>query len=98
MRRRNALILTERARRDLDQARTWLTQPGSGSRGRSRYASLLEALQGLRTAPGRWPFGENANVRERVCEGYRLFYEWNEAEHSVTILRIYGPFQDRADL
>ncbi|WAC60776.1 type II toxin-antitoxin system RelE/ParE family toxin [Brevundimonas sp. SL130] len=98
MRRRNTLIVTERARRDLGQAREWLTQAGSGARGRSRYAALLAALQDLKTAPTRWPFGENPNVREHVREGYRFFYEWCETDHSVTILRIYGPFQDRAAL
>jgi hypothetical protein len=53
--RRNTLIVTERARRDLGQAKTWLTQPGSGLRGRSRYAVLLEAMNGLKAAPNRWP-------------------------------------------
>ena len=96
--RRNTLIVTERARRDLDQAKTWLTQPGSGLRGRSRYAALLEAMNGLKAAPNRWPFGDNANVRERVCESYRFFYEWSEEARIVTILRIYAPFQDSADL
>jgi len=68
--RRNALIVTDRARRDLDQAKTWLTQPGSGLHGRSRYAALLEAMNDLKVAPNRWPLGDNANVRERVCESY----------------------------
>ncbi|WP_428059817.1 type II toxin-antitoxin system RelE/ParE family toxin [Brevundimonas sp.] len=96
--RRNTLIVTERARRDLDQAKIWLTQSGSGLRGRSRYAALLEAMNGLKVAPHRWPLGDNPNVRERVCESYRFFYEWSHNARTVTILRIYSPFQDRSDV
>jgi len=55
-------------------------------------------MNGLKVAPHRWPLGDNPNVRERVCESYRFFYEWSHNARTVTILRIYSPFQDRSDV
>jgi hypothetical protein len=97
MRRRYDLRIAERARQDIHNAKTWLTQPGSGPRGQLRYANLNRALLDLREAPLRWPLGDY-DVRERPIEGYRFFYVVDEDARRVTVIRLYGPFQDRADL
>lgn len=90
------LTVADQARREVSQARTWLTQSGSGVRGRARYAALVRAIQDLRTAPTRWPTGDIDGVRERSIEGHRILYRVDETARHVTVLRVFGPFQDRS--
>lgn len=92
------LTIAQQARDDIAQARRWLTQPESGPRGHARYSEILRAIQGLKDAPGRWPLNEAANVRERTVAAYRLIYRFDEDARLIRVLRVFGPFQDRADL
>ena len=91
------LTIAEQARDDIAQARRWLTQPGSGRRGHTRYSELLRAIQDLRATPGRWPPSEIAGFRERTITGYRLIYRVDDDTQHVRVLRVFGPFQDRTD-
>lgn len=97
MKRRYDLRIAERARQDIQEAKAWLTQPGSGTRGHTRYASLNRALLELRETPLRWPIGDYG-ARERPIEAYRFFYFVDEAARRVTVIRLYGPFQSRLSL
>jgi len=90
--------LTSRARRDLAQIRAWLTQPGSGPRGRRRYAAVIEALLELETKPLRWPLGDHADMRERPVESHRIVYSVDPTAKLVQVRRIFSPFQDRSSL
>ena len=92
------MIIADRAHHDILAAKAWLTQPGSGARGHRRYATLNRAVLDLGDAPLRWPVGDGAGVRERPVEGHRIFYRVDEAARVVTILRVFGPFQDRSDV
>lgn len=97
------LIITVAAVRDLAAARRWLTQPGAGARAARRLAALATAVQDLQGHPCRWPVGELAGLRQRHVEGHRIVYEvapdtGNDATAgNVTVLRIFGPGQDRTD-
>lgn len=90
--------LSRRARADLVSIRGWLTQPGSGSRGRLRYAAIVDAIKQLSSAPHQWGLGKHPRTRERPVERHRIIYETNESSRCVDILRIFGPFQDRSRL
>lgn len=92
------LTIAQQARDDIAQARRWLTQPGSGRHGRTRYAEVLRAIHDLQLAPGRWPPSEIAGLRERTITGYRLIYRVDIDAKHVRVLRVFGPFQDRADV
>jgi len=63
-----------------------------------RLARINRALVELRLAPLRWPEGDSGGVRERPVEGHRIVYRIDEAARAVTILRVFGPFQDRSDV
>jgi len=97
MARRYVLRIAERARQDINEAKAWLTQPGSGPRGQARYAKLNQALLDLRETPLRWPKGDY-DAHERPIEGYRIFYTVDEAAGRIVVIRLYGPFQDPAGL
>jgi plasmid stabilization system protein ParE len=91
------LDVSDAARADLSSARLWLHQPGSGSRARSRYQAILAAIQDLKTSPGRWPSGVFPGIRERPVAGHRIFYRLDPEGRRVRIMRIFSPYQDRAD-
>ena len=90
------LLIVDKARIDLASIHAWLTQPGSGRRGRARYAAVIAAMMELRTAPKRWPIGETPNVRERPIEGYRIYYQVDEDTRFIEVLRVFGPYRSRA--
>ena len=90
------LRVVDRARLDLAAIHSWLTQPGSGRKGHTRYAHVIAALLDLQTAPRRWPIGETPNVRERPVEGHRIYYRVSDDARLIEVLRIFGPWQDRA--
>ena len=89
--------------RDLAAARQWLTQPGAGVRAARRLAALAAAVQDLQKHPCRWPVGELAGLRGRQVEGHRIVYEVrpdtgdDATAGDVTLLRIFGPGQERID-
>ena len=97
MARRYALKIATRAQQDILQAKAWLLQPGSGPRGSARYSKINKALLDLKDSPLRWPVGDYG-MRERPVEGHCIFYEVDEVARRVSVVRIYGPFQDRANL
>ncbi|WP_295708346.1 type II toxin-antitoxin system RelE/ParE family toxin [uncultured Brevundimonas sp.] len=91
-----AVVFAAHGRADLLAVRRWLNQPGSGLRARLRLAKISRALTELRFAPHRWPIGDHPGVRERAVEGHRIFYRVDEVQRTVNVLRVFGPFQNRA--
>ncbi|WP_295166211.1 type II toxin-antitoxin system RelE/ParE family toxin [uncultured Brevundimonas sp.] len=91
------VIFTARARVDLLAVRRWLHQPGSGLKARLRSARITRAIVELQFTPFRWPEGDVAGVRERPVEGHRILYRIDEVHDSISVLRVFGPFQDRSD-
>ena len=91
------LRLLGKSRSDLEAARLWLTQRGSGFRGRARYGHITEALLDLESSPLRWPFSDHSQHRERTVEGYRIVYRVFDHERRVEVLRIFGPYQNRSE-
>jgi len=97
------LIYAPRARQDLDDARHWLTQHGSGPAAWAKLDAILSAIEGLRDHPCRWPRGRHPGVRERLCAGgWRALYEVDpdtgrdDTAGDVRVLRVYSPGQDRS--
>lgn len=97
MSRRYRLVIPAQARSDLAAAKAWLTQPGSGRRSHPRYIDILRALLTLEESPARWPASGHGGQRRRILHGYSLLYSIDEGRQTVTILRIFGPYQDRPD-
>lgn len=99
------LSYTDSALADLDAARLWLTQPGSGPRARRQLAAIWAAIERLRDHPCRYPVGQHHGVRELPCDGgYRALYRVHpdtgrdQTAGDVLMLRIYGPGQDQSRL
>ncbi len=97
MSRRYRLIIPAQARSDLAAAKSWLTQPGSGRRSHQRYIDILKALLALEDTPALWPASGHGGLRRRVLHGYSLLYSVDEGRRVVTLLRIFGPYQDRPE-
>ena len=96
------LTLAPRARDDLEAARRWLMQPGSGPAAWRKLDAILAAIEGLRDHPCRFPLGPHPGVRERPCAGggralYRVRPDTgrDDTAGDVRVLRVYGPGQDR---
>lgn len=89
---------TQRSRADLQAAKLWLTQPGSGRRSHARYVAILNALIDLETSPHRWPASEHVGFRKRSIDGYRLIYSIDGGRRTVVVRRILGPGQDQSIL
>jgi plasmid stabilization system protein ParE len=96
------LIYAPEALADMEEATSWLTQPGSGPRAWRRLAAIWENTERLREHPCLWPVGQHFGVRELPCDGgYRVLYEVqpdtgrNETAGDVIVLRVYGPGQAR---
>lgn len=92
------VIFTARARVDLLAVRRWLYQPGSGLKARLRSARITRAIVELQFTPFRWPEGQTSGVRERPVESHRILYRIDDGDRTISIIRVFGPFQDRADL
>jgi len=91
------VIFTARARVDLLAVRRWLYQPGSGLKARLRSARITRAIVELQFTPFRWPKGDVAGVRERPVEGHRILYRIDDGNRTISIIRVFGPFQDRSE-
>lgn len=96
------LTLAPRALADLDAARAWLIQPGSGPAAWAKLDAILTAIEDLRDHPCRLSLGRPSGVRELLCAGgWRAFYEVkpdtgrDDTAGDVRVLRVYGPGQDR---
>src|SRR5258706_2820748 len=98
------LIYAPTARDDLEAIRRWLHQPGAGSRAAGPWIAIRRSIQDLRRDPLVWPVGEHPGIRERPTAGYRVMYAVAAARANratagdVTILRVFGPGQDRRRL
>lgn len=91
-----SVCFTARARRDLIAIRKWLLQPGSGLKAQLRIARISRALVELQFRPDRWPPGAVDGTRQRLIEGHTIVYKCNAAAKAVTVMRVFGPFQDRS--
>jgi plasmid stabilization system protein ParE len=87
---------TARARRDLNAIRRWLLQPGSGLRASLKIARISRALAELQFRPDRWPAAYVPGFRQRVVEGHSIIYRIDSDAMEVTVMRVFGPFQDRS--
>ena len=91
-----AVYFTARSRRDLNAIRTWLRQPGSGLRARLRVARISRALAELQFRPERWPASPKPGLRQQIIEGHTIVYKVDDAVMEVTVIRVFGPRQDRS--
>lgn len=80
-------------------------QPGSGPAAWHKLDAILAAIEDLRDHPCRFPLGTHVGGRERPCAGgYRALYRvtpdtgLNATAGDVTVLRLFGPGQDRRSL
>ena len=96
------LSYTEKALDDLDAARRWLTQPGSGPAARRELAAIRADIRRLQQEPCQWAVGDMPGVRELpAAGGWRVLYEVDPdtgrsaTAGDVRVLRVYGPGQDR---
>jgi plasmid stabilization system protein ParE len=96
------LRYTDKALADLDAARHWLMQPGSGAAARRRLTALWSSIDGLREHPCLWPVGQYRGVRELPRDGgYRVLYRISPdtgrdgTAGDVLVLRVFGPGQVR---
>ena len=99
------LELSEDAIHDVNAIRRWLTQPGAGPAALRRLKAVQSSIRGLQQHPCRYPIGDDPGVRELPCpHGYRALYEVhpdtsrNETAGDVTVLRVFGPGQDRSGI
>ncbi len=70
------LKVSDEARGDLNQARGWLHQPGSGKVAHGRYKALTAAIRTVRTEPMRYRVNpEDDSERIVSVEGYRIIYK-----------------------
>lgn len=92
-----AVYFTARSRRDLNAIRRWLLQPGSGLRARLKMARISRAIAELQFRPDRWPQSSKPGLRQRVVEGHTIIYKMDEQALEVTVMRVFGPFQDRSE-
>jgi plasmid stabilization system protein ParE len=88
------------AAEDVRAARTWLNQPGSGRRARSRFEQIRSAIKELRNTPCLWAVGDQPPYRERVAGEYVIVYEVspdtgnNQTAGDVEVIRVFGPGQE----
>ena len=99
------LIYAQEARGDLEAARGWLTQPGSGPAARRKLAAIRADIRRLQQQPCLWPVGGHPGVRELPCAGgYRVFDKVepdtrrDETAGDVRVPRLFGPGQSRERL
>ncbi|ACS44157.1 MULTISPECIES: type II toxin-antitoxin system RelE/ParE family toxin [Methylorubrum] len=98
----HALIVSRPAADDIASAARWLRQPGSGQTASQRLKLIRRAITDLQFSPLMWPIGDHPGVRERPVRGYRILYTFAPSNTgswgTVTVLRVFGPGQDRSDL
>ena len=80
------------------RAYEWLTQPGAGQTAHRTLLAIEAAIKGLRIDHHRWPGGDHEGVRERKVGGYAILYRIDAEARVVSVLRVFGPFQDRSAL
>lgn len=91
-----------RAVRDLDDARAYLKKKEAGPAAWKRLQHVRDAINALKAAPCRWSaWPKRPGTRKLSVEGYVVIYRVtpDTGDHRtagyVTVLRVYGPRQDR---
>jgi plasmid stabilization system protein ParE len=94
------VITAPEAAAGLRQARSWLTQKGSGPNGRARWEQLRDARRMLKTHPYLGPeAADHAGMRCLVVSDYRIIYRViadtgdSASAGDVLILAVFGPGQ-----
>jgi plasmid stabilization system protein ParE len=88
------------ARRDLEQMRAWLSQPGAGQRAKDRARDIARAVKNLRDTPVGWPRGDMPGTRQCVVKGYTIVYSVHpdtsetRSAGDIYVVRVFGPGQD----
>jgi plasmid stabilization system protein ParE len=97
-----SLRYAPRAVRDLEDERAYLESKFAGSAAWQRLTHVRSAINALKIAPCRWPiWPKRAGTRKLSVEGYVIIYRVmpdtgdNHTAGYVTILRVYGPHQNR---
>ena len=85
------------AARDLARVRSYLTQPGAGPAAKARIEAITAAIRDLGEFPLAWPKGEAPGTRERVVAEHIIVFEVDNdiGAGDVTVLRVFGPGQNR---
>ena len=91
-----AVSFTARSRRDLNVIGKWLLQPGSGLNARLKMTRNSRAVAELQFTPDRGPGSAKPGLRQRVVEGHTIIYKIDEQAREVTVMRIFGLFQNRS--
>lgn len=98
------ISISRKAALDLTNIRRWLRQPGAGHKARLRLSQIRAAIDDLRIQPTLWAMGDVRGVRERAVSGYRILYVLDPELDSeanagdVTVVRVFGPGQDRSEI
>jgi len=85
------LRLTRRAVADLDRAKRWYTQAGSGQVAARRLASIGAAINDLAVSPLIGRLDTQQGVRRLARQGHVIIYKVSPLE--IVIVRILGPGQ-----
>jgi len=93
-----SVFFSARARRNLNAAQRFLTQPGSGLKARLKIIRIGRALTEHWFRLDRWPVGDHSGVRQRLVEGHVIVYRIDESAMHVRGIRVFGPFQGRSTL
>ena len=86
-----AIVWTEPAVADLAHILTYLAERSPPGAERVRTA-ILDHVELLRRFPEVGPAYErdrSGRTREIVCHGYRIFYQVNESERRIEILKVW---------
>jgi plasmid stabilization system protein ParE len=87
---------------DLENIRRWYSQPGSGAAARRRVQLIRAGIRALKKDPVLWPRGAKVGTRELHVEGHTVVYTVDpdtglrKTAGNVTVLRVFGPGQDRS--
>jgi addiction module RelE/StbE family toxin len=88
-----SIEISDRARRDLREIRSYLDHSGSGSAAEICEYLLQQALS-LRIFPDRNSTTHNRSVRRLVAGAYLVVYRVNKSSRSVEILRFWHGARD----
>ncbi|WP_448190479.1 type II toxin-antitoxin system RelE/ParE family toxin [Azospirillum sp. sgz301742] len=98
---RRRVILSPMATRDLEQIRTWYSQPGSGPRAKRKASAIVRALRELERYPFIGSPSDEPGLRERVVEEHTVIYRIQndadvpESAGDIVVIRIWQPGQNR---
>jgi len=95
---RRRVTLAPRAIRDINDAKRWLLQEGSGPLAQGRYRAILRAIKDLHTHPVRHRRSDDHPGRRVISvAGYRVLYTVtpdtgdNRTAGDVNVLAVLGP-------